>query len=230
MRAGILRLGRRRGRPSRGQAFVEFATFFVFIMFLLAGVIDTAGLLDDHVNIVYAARQGARTAAVMGKNSASDCAIIGAVNAAMATMPNVQITQIHIYRADQSGKPAVDPSTGNTVEEVYPGVAYCDTSSGTATIKYPTGYTGPQPIANNYPSTSRVNVAYTEDSVGVRLDYNYSFRLSFFDPFNNATFSASDAAIMPISPISIPTPGSGGSGTATPTPTPNCVIGGTTIC
>lgn len=209
MRAGILRLARRRGRPSRGQALIEFTTFFVFIMFMLAGVIDTAGLLDDHVNIVYAARQGARTAAVMGKNSAADCAVIGAVDAAMATMPNVQITRIVIYPAGVKGAP-LDP----TNEIVYPGSATCTNSNGTFAPSQPCTTTC------KYTWDTRTNTAYNEDSIAVELDYTYSFRLSFFDPFNNATFPASDRAVMPISPISVPTPGSGGSSTPTAAPTP----------
>ncbi len=220
MRTRLLRQTRRHSRLSRGQALVEFTTFFVFIVFMLAGVIDTAGLLDDHINIVFAARQGARTAAVMGKNSAADCAVIGAVNAAMATMPNVQITKIHIYQADQSGKPAV--SGGNTVEEVYPGGTTCVVNNGVPTITYPAGYTGAQPTVNNYPYSNRNNTPFTEDSVGLQLEYTYSFRLSFFSPFDQSTFSASDAAVMPISPVSVPTPGAGsGTPTATPCPTPS---------
>jgi Flp pilus assembly protein TadG len=230
VRAHMLRLARRRGRPSRGQALVEFATFFVFIMFLLAGVIDTAGLLDDHVNIVYAARQGARTAAVMGKNLTADCAVIGAVNAAMATMPNVQVTRIVIYPAGATGAP-LDP----TNEMVYPGSATCTAnSSGT--------FAPSQPCTTcKYTWDTRTNTAYNEDSIAVEVDYTYTFRLSFFDPFNNATFQASDRAVMPISPVSIPTPGSGGSATPTsaptsaptPTPTPTCLPsppGGPIIC
>jgi len=182
---------RRQGAPAaRGQALVEFAAFFTLIMMLLAGLINVGGLLDDHLNVMYAARQGARTAAVMGTQSMSDCAIVGAVQAALANVPNLQLQQIVIYRADAYGKPQ-----GTSSETIYPGATACTISGGTASFSL-------SPTTNNYPPGARNNTPYTEDSVGVELDYTYTFQFPLF----GGRFSAADRSVMPVSPITIPTP------------------------
>jgi Flp pilus assembly protein TadG len=184
---------RRRSRRSPGQALVEFAAFFVFIMLLVAGVVDIGGLLDDHVSIEYATRQGARTAAVLGTQSVADCAIIGAINAAVANMPNMRVTQIIIYKSGANGLPL-----GSSSETIYPGNTICTVSGSSYTLSQ-------VPTLNNYPPANRSNLAFTEDSVGIELDYTYTFQLPIL---GGGTFSAADRAIMPVSPITVPTPGS----------------------
>jgi Flp pilus assembly protein TadG len=179
-------------RRSRGQALVEFTAFFVFMMFLLAGVVDIGGLLNDHVSIEYASRQGARTGAVMGTQTNSDCAIVGAIDAAVANMPSMQLTQIIIYQADSNGLP-VD----STHETIYPGNTTCTVSGGVPTLSQ-------APTQNGYPPTSRSNQAFTEDSMGIELDYTYTFT---FPLLGSGTFSASDRAVMPVDPVTVPTPG-----------------------
>jgi Flp pilus assembly protein TadG len=180
-----------RARRSRGQALVEFAAFFVFIMILVAGVVDVGGLLDDHVSIEYATRQGARTAAVLGTQSSADCAIIGAIGAAVANMPNMAVSQIIIYKAGSDGLPL-----GTSSETIYPGNTTCTVSGATYTLSQ-------APSINNYPPASRTDIAYTEDTVGIELDYTYTFQLPILGA---GTFSAADRTAMPVSPITVPTP------------------------
>src|SRR5262249_4817973 len=97
------------GAAQRGQALVEFSMVFIIIMFLIAGIVDIGGLLSDHVSLEYAARTGARTASVLSnKSTSADCAIVGAIDTALTSMPNVQLSQITIYQADSQGQ-----STGN---------------------------------------------------------------------------------------------------------------------
>ena len=182
---------RSRRRRSSGQALVEFAAFFVFIMLLIAGIVDIGGLLDDHVSIEYATRQGARTAAVLGNQSTADCAIIGAIDAAVSNMPNMVINQIIIYKAGSNGLPL-----GTSTETSYPGNTLCTVSGSTFSLSQ-------FPILNNYPPANRSNLAFAEDSVGVELDYTYTFQLPLL---GSGTFSASDRTIMPVSPIVIATP------------------------
>src|SRR5579863_9089228 len=94
---------RRARGAQRGQALIEFCMFFLFIMLLVAGVTDIGTLLDDHVDIVYAARQGARTGAVLGPVAGADCAIVNAVYASLQNQPNLTPTQVTIYDADANG-------------------------------------------------------------------------------------------------------------------------------
>ena len=120
--AGTLspRLARRHAGRSgqRGQALLEFTMIFVFIMLLLAGVSDVGGLLDIHIAMVYAARQGARTGAVIGPVTAADCAIVGAVHSVVVNQPNLTVNLITIYQAGADGL-----SNGNA--QYYPGTSDC---------------------------------------------------------------------------------------------------------
>jgi Flp pilus assembly protein TadG len=181
-----------RPRPCRGQALIEFTMFFILTLVLIAGVVNIGGLLTDHLNIEYAARQGARTAAVLGNQALADCAIIGAIDNALLGMPDLQLDEIVMYRADAAGL-----SQGSSSETIYPGNTTCAITGGVPSLSQP-------PTLNNYPPANRQNQPYTEDSIGVELQYTYTFQ---FPLLGNGTFSAADHAVMPISPLTVPTPG-----------------------
>ncbi len=195
----LMRLSRVRRRRQRGQALVEFAIFVVILVNLLAGVVDIGGLLSDHVSMVYAARQGARTAAVLGNLGKADCATVGAIQAAIANLPNVTLTRIIIYKAGADGLP-IDTTT----QESYPGNTQCDATTGTLTQT---------PSPNGYPPAQRNNQPLLEDSVGVELDYTYSFPLPFLPIGAASSINLSDRAVMPINPT----------GVASPQPTPTTI-------
>lgn len=185
-------LARWRYRRQRGQALVEFAIFVVVLANLLAGVVDIGGLLGDHVSVVYAARQGARTAAVLGNLGKADCATIGAIQAAVANLPNVNLNRIIIYKAGADGLP-IDATTRAS----YPGFTQCNATTGTLTFT---------PSPNGYPPNLRNNQPFIEDSVGVELDYSYSFLLPFLPIGAASTISLVDRAIMPINPTGVASP------------------------
>jgi Flp pilus assembly protein TadG len=191
-------VSRRRRPRSRGQALIEFTMFVLFLITMTAGVVDIGGLLNDHISLEYAARQGARTGSVLGNAGSADCAVIGAVDAALVDMPNLTLTRIVIYDAGPNGQ------VYNGLEDVYQGNTTCTVVNGVATIS-------PAATTMTYPPAQRNNTPYTEDSIGVELDYNYKFSFGFA-LLISGTFSASDYAVMPINPIAIPSP--------VPTPTP----------
>jgi Flp pilus assembly protein TadG len=180
--------GRRR---ESGQALLEFALFFVLILFMIAGVVDVGGLLNDHVSIEYATRQAARTGAVLGNQQTSDCAIISAVNASLSSVANVTITQIMIYDAESDGLPQ-----GLSTESIYTGDLSCTIFGNTPTLSE-------SAIPDNYPPSSRDDNAYTEDSLGVQVNYSYTFQ---FPLLGNGVFQATDYTVMPINPVVLPTP------------------------
>lgn len=194
---------------SRGQALLEFALFFQVMLFLIAGLVDIGGLLNDHISIVYAARQGARTGAVLGNAApaatpySTDCAIIGAVQSAMQGMPNVTVVRIHIYNSGPDGSVA----PGSPIpEDLYAGNSQCEIVGGLPTITSTPG------AGNlNWAPAGRNNTAFSEDSLGVKIDYSYTFQ---FPLVFTGTFQSSDQAIMPLSPSVIP------SNIPTPTPPP----------
>ena len=184
---------RRRARRSRerGQALLEFAVLLVLLLFMIAGVADVGGLLNDHINIEYATRQGARTGAVLGNQVTADCAIVSAINAAISSVPSVTITQIIIYDAGADGLPQ-----GTGSETVYAGDPTCSIASGNPTLSE-------LPSPNNYPASARNNNPYTEDSLGIQVDYQYSFQ---FPLLGSGVFAGSDYTVMPMNPIVLPTP------------------------
>jgi Flp pilus assembly protein TadG len=184
---------RRRARRSkeRGQALLEFAVLLVLILFMIAGVVDVGGLLNDHINIEYATRQAARTGAVLGNQPTADCAIISAINAAIASVPSATVTQIIIYEAGADGQPQ-----GTGSETIYAGDPTCSINSGTPTLSE-------LPSPNNYPSSVRNNNPYTEDSLGIQVTYQYTFQ---FPLLGSGVFQGSDYTVMPMNPIVLPTP------------------------
>lgn len=201
-----------------GQALIEFSLFFLFLMLLTAGIVDIGGLLNDHISLEYAARQGARTGSVLGNQGSADCAIIGAVDSALSKMPNLQLTAIKIYQSGNNGK-----SDGS--EDDYPAGAYCQVTSGVPCIILSGGSCNgnngncqaPPATACGYLPAARNNTPYVEDSIGVEVDYTYTFRFDFA-LLVTGTFSATDYAVMPINPVAIPSPVP--TPTQLPTPTP----------
>ncbi len=182
-----------RRKASRGQALVEFALFVPLVMGMLIGATDVSTLLDDHLNIVYAARAGARVGSVIGNfvpngvASTADCAIIGAVQAALQGNRNVQVSQIAIFEADATGQPV-----SSALEDVYPGNAVCN-SNGTITPS--ATQLGWAPNGTATPPT-RNNTPFTEESLGVAITYTYTFA---FNPLGGGTIGPfTDSAVMPI--------------------------------
>lgn len=186
---------RRRG-VSRGQALIELTLFFVLLVTMVLGSTDIATLLDDHLNLVYAARTGARVGAVMGTNQYADCATIGAIQAALASDHNITLNQIVIYQSSLSG-------TTTGAKEVYPGNTTCNSTSPNS------GALSNPPSVNTWPANIRDVTPFTEQSVGVELDYTYTFQ---FEPLGSGSFTAADYAVMPLEVVI--------NQNVTPTPTP----------
>jgi len=211
------RRAKRRHKASRGQALVEFAVlFFPLLMFMVIVATDVSTLLDDHLDIVYAARAGARVGSVIGSYSpttaplTADCAIIGAVQAALASSRNVQIQWIAIYKA-----PADGVYSSSQPQDVYAGNTVC---TGGVPSPAPSQLTWPPDGSVLTPSVAskRNTTPFQEDSIGVAISYTYTFS---FDLLGVGSVSPlPDYAVMPIEivigtpPVSTPPP------TATPVP------------
>jgi hypothetical protein len=184
--------GNFRGRRSEsGQALLEFALFVALILFMIAGVVDVGGLLNDHVSVEYATRQAARTGAVLGSQPTADCAIISAVNASLSSRANIAVTQIMIYNAGADGLPQ-----GIASETVYAGDPTCTIVGNTPTLSEVAS-------PDNYAPDLRNDNPYTEDSLGVQVNYTYTFQ---FPLLGSGTFQTSDYTVMPINPVVLPTP------------------------
>jgi len=170
-----------RKHQQRGQALVEFALLMSFVMFpILAGAVDLSSLLDSHLGISYATRQAARTGAEEDQNANADCAVLGSVHAATLNLSLVTVTKIIIYQADANGN-----STGN--QQVYLNNPGC-----------PNPASPPPPSSSSWPPSSRQDTPPNEDSLGVEIDYSYSWQTGFIA---TGTFQGSDKTVMKLNPV-----------------------------
>ncbi|HEY7778678.1 MAG TPA: TadE/TadG family type IV pilus assembly protein [Ktedonobacterales bacterium] len=187
------RLGRSEDGHEDGQALIEFALVVTFLLFLLVGVTDLAGLLDAHLNVIYAARQGARTGAVLGNKVDADCAIVGAIQSTLANQPNFTLNKITVFQVDHS----TDQPTG--LQDVYAGNAQCDASMATITP----GATSATWLPNDPAKPpARNTTEFQEDYIGVTLDYSYTWQ---FDLFGSGSFQSTDTVIFPLDAQVVPT-------------------------
>ncbi|HEY8326405.1 MAG TPA: TadE/TadG family type IV pilus assembly protein [Ktedonobacterales bacterium] len=191
-------------RKQRGQALIEFALIiFPLLLLLVVGSTDISTLLDDHLDVVYAARAGARIGSVIGNYApagapyTADCAVIGAVESALASTRGVNVSQIAIYKATNAANGAYSSSLP---QDIYPGNTVCN-SDGTTTPAATT--------ANWPPNAPRVNTPFQEDAIGVAITYTYTYS---FNLFNLQSPVVTDWAVMPIEIVVNPV-------VATPTPT-----------
>lgn len=179
----------RQRHGQRGQGLVEFTFVLVVMMFMVVGVTDIATLLDVHESIVYAARQGARTGAVIGQATNADCAIVGAVHSALLNQPNLTVNLIYIYDVSTADG---SRASGDKVD-VYSGNTDCVNSAPS-----------PPALAVGWPADTRNNTPFTnDDSLGVELDYSYQFQ---FNLLGTGSLSGTDYAVYQINPAGLPTP------------------------
>lgn len=181
---------RRKRRASRGQALIESAFFFLILVTMVAASYDTTSLLDNHLNVVYASRQGARTGAVLGQTTVADCAIIKAVQAALTGTQGLTINSIIIYQSQSDG------SALTTAEDKYAGNTTCTlpTNAGCSQPNNTPTYS-PAALASSFQPCSRNITPFSQDSIGVEVDYSYTFQFALVGV---GTLSASDHAVEPM--------------------------------
>lgn len=192
-------------RKQRGQALIEFALIiFPLLLLLIVGSTDISTLLDDHLDVVYAARAGARVGSVIGNFApagapyTADCAIIGAVQSALASTRGVNVSQIAIYKATNDTTGAYSAALP---QDIYPGNTVCNAD----------GTTTPAATSATWaPNSPRNNTPFQEDSIGVAITYTYTYS---FNLFNLGSPTVTDSAVMPIEIVVSPI-------VTTPTPTP----------
>lgn len=174
---------KRRLQRHYGQSLVEFAFFFSIILILIGALIDMTTLLDDHLMVVHATQQGALAGALSGNNSLADCEILAAIYAQTQRLTNVSIARITIYQASSTGTPLGGVGS-TTTANVYPGNPGC-----------PSPASPPSPSIANWQPSVRNAALYTENSLGVEIDYSYSWQTMLI---NVGSISLSDASVMPI--------------------------------
>ncbi len=144
-----------------GQSLAEFAMTVPIFVLLLMGTIEFGFLYNSLLTVQYAARQGVSAAAQAGASDGADCAILKAVEHAMAPpVDPSRITYVEIFQSDANGDPV--PDRTNTYTRA--GSLACGASTEPFTLQGPEGY----------PQTERHDsLADGLDAVGVKIGYLY---------------------------------------------------------
>jgi Flp pilus assembly protein TadG len=172
-------------RMQRGQGLVEFLLFVTILLVLLAGVYDLGSLLNGHLAVTYAARQGALSAASAGTNAAADCDALAAIALGVGQQPGVSVTRIAIYEPGSDGLPL--GGLGSS--------AYADVYNGDPGCANPASMPAAQ--ATNWPPADRVAGYAPPTMLGVEIDYTYSWQSNLI---SLGAISISDHAVVPITP------------------------------
>jgi hypothetical protein len=109
----------------------------------------------------------------------------------MTSVRNVQVNSIVIYQAGADGLPI------GSNKDVYQGSTVCNAD----------GTTTPSATSLGWPPSVRSTTPMSEDSIGVEIDFSYTFQL---DLLGMGQFTSADRAVMPLEVvIGTPVPPSG---------------------
>jgi hypothetical protein len=174
-----------RPEPQRGQSLVEFLLFVTLLFIMLGGVLDLGGLLDTHLAITYAARQGALVAAAAGADSAADCDALAAIAVALGNRPGLTVKQISIYQPGNDGLP-LGGLGSSTFADVYAGDPGCLNAASVPTAQ-----------AMNWPPSSRTPTYTPPTMLGIEIDYAYSWQSALIAL---SPLAISDHVVVPLTP------------------------------
>jgi len=172
-------------RRARGQSLVEFVLFVTILFVMLAGVLDLGALLDAHLAVTYAARQGALGAAAAGNAATADCDALGAVAVAIGTHTGLAVTRISIYQPGSDGLP-LGGLGSSAYADVYAGDPGCASEAS-----------APVAQATNWLPASRVPAFTPPAMLGVEIDYTYTWQTPLIA---SGTLSVVDHVVVPLNP------------------------------
>ena len=178
-------------RKTRAQATVEFALIAPLLFVLALGIMEFGWLFRSHMTVHFAAREGARTAALAGsQGSNNDAEILRVISTTLTSMSFDDVQEATIYHSDTAGECIIQVS--RCQENAYePG------GSGT-------GWVGIPNRTGNWLPLDRNDIEPT-DTVGVRIIYRHRFLVNFL-PGANGDVIINDYTIMNIEPRTFPTP------------------------
>jgi len=207
----------------RGQGLVEFAMLVPMFMVLLLGMLEFGFLINHHMTLQYASREGARAGAAMSDGSVKDsqCGgttltaanvdplVIAAVERVLASPGSMvklaQITEIRIFKPTAAG---ADPGTADNIwryrsSSTSPG----NGSNPLVPCVSPSQRLNFYQVSASWSASTRV-IGATPDSVGVKISYTYLFTtplggaLKFFGGQTQVSLPMTDTTIMALEPTS----------------------------
>ncbi len=152
---------------ARGQSLVEFALSISILMLLMLALLDLGVLLMDHLAVTTASRQAALAAASAATHSQADCNALAAIAIATAHHTGLTVTRIVIYEAAANGWELGGAGTTGYAD-VYTGNPGCVAN------------TTPMPTIANWLPATRHACFYTENSLGVEIDYTFTWQTTVF--------------------------------------------------
>ena len=184
-RVGRGTLGSGHRQPKRGQSLVEFALFITILLTLLAALLDLGTLLNNHLAVTYAARQGALSAAAAGHDPIADCDALAAIAVGLAGRTDMTVTRIVIYEVGNDGLP-VGGAGSTAYADVYAGNPGCTNSASP-----------PTPSPANWLPATRNTTFYQANTLGIEIDYTYTWQSA---AIATGSIHISDHVVIPLSP------------------------------
>lgn len=169
----------------RGQSLVEFVLFVTILFVMLAGVVDLGALLNAHLAVTYAARQGALSAAAAGNAAVADCDALGAIAAGLGPYAGLTITRISIYQPGSDGLP-LGGLGGSAYADVYAGDPGCVSL-----------VSAPPAQAMNWSPAQRTPAFTPPAMLGVEIDYTYTWQTPLIA---TGSLSVVDHVVVPLTP------------------------------
>ena len=193
---------RRRDTTSRGQSLVEMALLLPLLMLIVLGTLEFGFVFDHHLSLEYATREGARTGSAIvngggpvgcpgtATTTEVDSSIIAAVERVLDSPDSpidvADVTEIRIYKADVNGN-----QTGSQMNRWTPGAG---PSVDGVSLSF--ARTGPE----GWASCSRSNILPNAESIGVSLQYTYTYQTPLTALLGWATLTMSDRTVMQFNP------------------------------
>jgi len=187
--------GRHRGpsrdADNRGSTLIEAAVVFPVIILVIMGTIEIGLAFKDFLTVGALSREGARVAALAGRDSEADCAVLIGLGTLATPSDLDKIDDVQIYRAAEGTgtqgvtntwvhNPGEDPSQCNLPAQLNDGWSMVG--------------------ATNYPPGSRnTTVGSTPlDIIGVRVTMTRSW-VTGFPPFRGS-FTLDETTITRVEP------------------------------
>jgi Flp pilus assembly protein TadG len=150
-----------RGARSRGQTLTEFALIVPVLMVLIMGVLDGALLMFSVGTARYAAAEGSRVAATLGKVANTDSQVVGTIRNTVSGTQLFSVDEVDIYKLNQDGNGNLTQDLANTNKYALDGTPL----NGTP-----------------WPASSRNVGNGTSDFIGITVNYTYTWKAGFFAP------------------------------------------------
>jgi len=166
-----------RYREERGQALVEFALLFPFVLLIIVVIVEFSFVWNSRNTVAFASRDGSMFAAEGGSLPGTDCLVLDRIERNIVSPARaIRVQEVRIYWSDRNG------SQIGSFMNVYDrsgGFTTCDFDGSTFIVPYTLTTAG-------YPEATRCDVlagcggAHTGvDTIGVRITYEHFWLTSF---------------------------------------------------